>query len=46
MLLLGTLAVAASVWALARYYTHVSPPMIVPVDAGEREIPVETLDDE
>jgi hypothetical protein len=44
MFFLGAAAVAACVWALVRYYTHVLPPMVVPVDAGEREIPVETLE--
>lgn len=39
VVLLAGVAVAASVWALVRFYTHVRPPMLVPVtitsaDAG------------
>jgi hypothetical protein len=48
-LVLATLAVGATVWAIVHHYTRHLPPMIVPVDAGgnssaEPEIPVEPLE--
>ena len=39
VLLLATMAIGGSVWALVRFYTHVRPPMRVPVPAATSDWP-------
>jgi hypothetical protein len=38
-LIVGLIAIGGAWWALDRHYTHVLPPMRVPVPGGPREAP-------